>query len=172
MADHTVNTLGAAMKALTDVVAGAVAEDDPLAKEQLALVVAYLDFVRQRLDLRHARARFELRNAVDLSVVVSAITDPGDETGVLGQSVERGERSLADPGALDKELDDRRCAVEAALRETIRAMAHGDPDVRRRVERAVLDASEPRVKMERAWYLPLGFDQRPQELPPLVELLG
>ena len=39
------------------------------------------------------------------------------------------------------------------------------------IERQVLDASAGRIEMERAWYLPMGFDQRPDEVRDLAEIL-
>ena len=44
MPDHTDNNLRAAIKSLTDVVTPAVDPGDPMAREQLALVVAFLEF--------------------------------------------------------------------------------------------------------------------------------
>ena len=56
MSDVTDNGLRAAVKALTDVVAPSIDPSDPLAKEQLRLVVDYLQFVRSRLDFQIGRA--------------------------------------------------------------------------------------------------------------------
>src|SRR3954452_4273924 len=51
------NALGAAIRALEEVVAPAIDPADPLAAEQLVLVIDSLRFLRERLDHLHDRAR-------------------------------------------------------------------------------------------------------------------
>ena len=173
MADHTKNTLGAAMKALTDVVSGSVANEDPLANEQLALVVAYLDFVRQRMDLLADRARFEVRHSRDLGRAVLALGARLSESSgdALQLGVSFGDEVLGRLGATTTELEAARSELDASLRTIIREAAGADTADRELIERCVLDASETRIEMERAWYAPLGFDPQASGLPAISDLL-
>src|SRR5690606_21635601 len=60
MADHTRNALAAAARAMRDVIIPAVDPEHPLALEQAKIVARLLDFVEQRIDHVHERARCEL----------------------------------------------------------------------------------------------------------------
>ena len=173
MADHTYNSLGAATKALTDVVAGALDSADPLAREQLGLVVAYLEFVRSRMDFLVDRERFEVRNNLDLARSVRSFTESLGEpiAADLDEAIRLGESVIGIPAPMS-ELRRARMSLEAALREMIRAAGKAGGNETAEIERQVLDASARRIEMERAWYLPMGFDQRPDEVRDLVEVLG
>ena len=50
----------------------------------------------------------------------------------------------------------------------IREAASFEAQVRTAIERKVLDASDDVVRFERAWYLPMGFDPKPGEVPALA----
>src|SRR5262249_9188499 len=60
MADVTTNALRGIIKTLSDVVVPAIPADDPLAQQELKMVVRYLSFARERIDHLYARARYEL----------------------------------------------------------------------------------------------------------------
>lgn len=173
MADHTRNTLGAATKALTDVIAPSVDAADPLAREQLKLVVAYLEFVRDRIDLMHDRARFELGHAIDMASAVSRHRSalPDGLVEQLTRRADEGVALLARADAATTELVASRAELDAHLRDAVRVAGAADDPAAREVERAVLDLSGERIGMERAWYLPLGLDPRPAEVRPVETVL-
>jgi hypothetical protein len=174
MTDVTENGLRAAVKALTDIVAPAVSANDPLAIEQLRLVVDYLEFVRQRLDFLHDRDRFELEHHLAMARALIALTVPESDLieSALRSAIEAAEQALARPASSSPELKFAAATLAAAIRDLIRESAHFDAPTRQRLERCVLDASDARINFDRAWYLPLGFDPAAGEVPRLAQLLG
>ena len=60
MSDTTTNSLRGLVKTLNDVVVPAIPADDPLALQELRMVVRYLAFCRERVEHLYARARYEL----------------------------------------------------------------------------------------------------------------
>jgi hypothetical protein len=174
MSDVTENGLRSAVKALVDVVAPSVAATDPLANEQLRLVVEYLQFVRGRLDHLYDRDRFELDHHLAMARALADLAPPLSPTtaGLLDRTLQAGAQSLARVGASTVELKAASAGLAAAVREIVREAASFNPDLRLRVERCVLDGSDRRITFERAWYLPLGFDPAPGEVAPLSEVLA
>jgi len=171
-ADHVHNGLGAAIKALTDVVAPSLDADDPLAREQLQLVVDYLDLVRSRTDLLWDRERVTLRHYLAMAEAIGEVPEAAAPS--LAGAVVTGRRTLADPEAGVRPLRDAGGALAAALSELVRALGapDADPALRARVEAIVVDASDTLVEVERAWYLPLGFDPEPEAVAPVEDVLA
>lgn len=172
--DVTENGLRAAVKALTDVVAPAIDRKDPLAIEQLRLVVDYLQFVRSRLDLLYDRDRFELQHNLSMSRMLKALDAPlsKETSSQLDAAISAGIEVRDSVGASTPALKSASAALAAAVRDLIREAGAFEPAVRARIERGVLEASEERIAFERAWYLPLGFEPAPQELAPLAQILA
>lgn len=168
--DYTENDLRAAAKALTDVVAPALDPNDPLAREQLRLVVDYIEFLRARLDLIPARERFELDHHARMGRALVAAGGAGPEP--LLAAVERGEAVHADPGATPAQRREATADIAEAIRDLVRSGAGGDPELARAYDRIILDAGDERIALERSWFRPFGFDPAPGELRPLQELLG
>ena len=172
MADVTENGLRAAVKALTEIVAPAINRSDPLAAEQLRLVVDYLEFVRQRLDFLHDRDRFELDHEIGMARALHGMSLPCSsatarllEDAISGAADAQVRVDLSGPA-----LKAAAAALAAGTRELIREAAQFDEPLRRKVERCVLDATQDRITFDRAWYLPLGFDPAPGEVPPLASV--
>jgi hypothetical protein len=174
MSDVTENGLRAAVKALVDVVAPSVATTDPLANEQLRLVIEYLQFVRVRLDHLYERDRFELGHALAMARALNALAAPlsADTSALLARTLAAGADIEARVGASPVALKAAAAGLAAAAREIVREAAGFDDGIRRKVERCVLDGSDRRIAFERAWYLPLGFDPAPGEVAPLTEELA
>lgn len=174
MSDVTENGLRAAVKALVDVVAPSVAPSDPLANEQLRLVIEYLQFVRSRLDHLYERDRFELGHHLAMAKALKALAptlSPATAT-LLERALEAGSQTESRLGAPPIELKAAAADLAAAVREIVREAASFEAGIRGKVERSVLDGSERRIAFERAWYLPLGFDPAPAEVAPLAEVLA
>jgi hypothetical protein len=172
--DHTENTLRGVVKALTDVIGPAIDPSDALAKEQLRLVVDYLEFVRERLDALYGRERFELSHHLEMARTLHAL-EPACSPQArekLTAALRDGNDVRARPGAGVPALKSATAALASAIRSLVREAATFDEPVRRRIERAVIDATEGRVKFDRAWYLPLGFEPAPSEVLPLSDLLA
>lgn len=172
--DLTENDLRAAIKALADVVAPAVDPKDALANEQLRLVTEYLRFLRQRVDLLHQRDRTELQHHLDMARALLALDAPCSPAlrRSLQASEEAGSRLFDAAGATGQQLKAATAAIAAAVREGVRECATWAAPARDRWERCVLDASAARVAFEQAWYLPLGFEPAPAEVPSLESLLA
>ncbi len=174
MADVTENGLRAAVKALTEIVAPSINRSDPLAAEQLRLVVDYLEFVRQRLDFLHDRDRFELDHNLGMARALHGMGLPCSsatamllENAIRGAADAQARTDLSSPA-----LKAAAAALAAATRELIREAAFFDEQLRCKVERCVLAATQERITFDRAWYLPLGFDPAPGEVPALAEILA
>ena len=60
--------------------------------------------------------------------------------------------------------------IAAVVREVIRESASYEESIRRKLETLVLEMSVDRITFDRAWYLPLGFDPSPKEVPHFVEV--
>lgn len=169
--DHSVNTLGAAIKSLYDVVAPAVDPTDPLATEQLRLVSEFLGFLRSRLPYLHDRSTLELRRAVALGRTIAEAAAPVRAVDSLWEAVADGEATLEDPRATQCGTDLAAARVGAEMRNVIRHAAIFDDDVRSRIERAVLDDVAATMDFYRGWYAPLGFDPRPDSLPAVADAI-
>lgn len=168
MADRNEAALQAAIKALELAVSPAVDPADPLASEQLRLVIGYLKLMRGRLGHVEARARFEFEH---YRVLVQALQ--ADAASVSGDVAGRFE--LAQALARDAGSPAQRRAATAALASAVsglvRAVADAPTDLRARVERTVATQSRRWVDAQRAWFAPLGFELRPAELPALDDAL-
>lgn len=151
--------LQSVIKSLNDTVAGAIDPADHLAREQLKLAVAYIDFVRKRLHLIHGRERYDLRHYVELSKeLVAAGEAHGVDVSTLRTMLPGAEAVLADPASLTGEVRALAMDLGHAV-TTVVQMAH---EVRSSAcvafDRAVLAAAEAKLDMERLWYEPVGFD--------------
>lgn len=171
--DHSTNTLTAAIKSLTDAVAPAVDQDDPLAAQQLALVVDFLGFLRDRVPYLHGRAVIGLRRSIGLADQVRSEVEQidGALAAELGEALQEGRRRLSEATVSDEQLEEAAAWLDAVLREALRAAPAGPPAARVTLERAVLADHAQAAAFERAWYLPLGFDPRPEDVPALEDAM-
>ena len=173
MADVTENDLRGAIKALANVIAPAIDRAEPLAGEQLRLVLEYLEFLRGRFAFLPLRERYELATALTLARSLSPLLPPGDELGsALVDAIAEAE---AAHGRLEADMTEHRhwtAVLSAITRETIRAAQHWPDETRSRVEHAVIDLGGEHIEFERAWFLPLGLDPAPADSRNLDSFLG
>jgi hypothetical protein len=155
------NALGASIRALEEVVAPALDPADPLAAEQLVLVIDNLKFLRERLDFLHDRERFDLHHHLKLAHAVS-------EDVALDDEIEAAAALLSNAAARTPELRNGAAALAAALRTAVR---EADEETRSRIERTIVAGSRERIEADRAWHLPQGFDPDPGSVPPLAAAL-
>jgi len=170
MADTTDNAFRAAIHALREIVAPAVDPANPLATEQLQLVIAWLDFQRQRLPHVHDRHRAELAASLDTAAAAAAAIGP--EGGALRAAIDAGGRALADPGAGFPELGSAMQRLEDAVAAAVRAAPDMPPEVQVRLERAVVERMKGFLDIERVWFQPMGVEAGSTALPALHEALG
>ncbi|MBL8589905.1 MAG: hypothetical protein JNK46_15340 [Methylobacteriaceae bacterium] len=161
--DQTDVGLKSVVKALTDTVAGAIDPADHLAREQLKLAASYVDFVRQRLHLIHARERYDLTHYIALARALLAIGLPEASPAVAAMRAALGEAEplARDPAALTGRI--RLVAMELAhaVAGVVQDAHRTQSGVAPQIDRAVIAASEEKLEMERLWYRPIGFDPSP-----------
>ena len=169
MADHTIDALSAAVRALDEVIFDAVDPEHPLAREQTRLVSRYLKLLQSRLDYAYDRNRFELSHYTDLAdgLLADAATLSPAIAAVLGQAVEEGRRLRDLPGVRAPDLQAAAQRLAAIITALIRTAAGAEPALRRRVETAVLVASKPLLDAQRAWFVPQGWEPDPAAVPPI-----
>ena len=169
MADHTINALSAAARAMDDVIFDAVDPNHPLAREQTRLVSKYLKLLQSRLEYAYDRNRFELSHYTDLAASLL------DEAGTLSPAIaEALDAAIADgrqlrdlPGARAPDLQVGAQRLAAIVTALIRTAACADPALRKRVETTVLLASRSLLDAQRAWFLPQGWEPDPSVVPPI-----
>lgn len=174
MADYTDNALLASIKALEQVVMPAVDPTDPLATEQLRLVSGFLKFLRTRMEHGYPRQLFELdhylRLAQQLASDVALLGSPELSLRLdLAEAQALAVQTQAVP--LPADVRSAAAALATAVAGIARAAATADAPLRRRIEQQVLAGSRRWVEMQRAWFVPQGFDLRPDELPALDQAL-
>ena len=163
------NVLMAARRALEDVVMPSVDVGNPLANEQLRLVVRFLELVRQRAAHVAARQRAELVLALDLASAVQpvAAAAPAEVRDGLATAIDEARR-LCQSNRIDglawRQAADR---LDALVACTVRCAARFDDAPRRAVQHAVLVASKRTLDLRRAWYSPLGLDPEASSVPDL-----
>jgi hypothetical protein len=192
MADHTDNGLRAAIKALDEVVAPAVDASNPLAVEQLRLVSRYLGFLRERLQYQSDRDRYELWHYTTLAQSLLALTQTQTQTTSQSRSQSQSQ-SQSQSAQVDQRLahavvaavplcEDAnvplatiRAAIgslTAAISALVRSVGHVPPSLRTPIERLVLEASKRLLDVQRAFYLPIGFEPDPKLVPTMDSALA
>jgi hypothetical protein len=167
MSDITTNSLRGLVKTLNDVVVPAIPADDPLALQELKMVVRYLGFCRERVEHLYARARFEVNFYAGLAgecgaLLGTAAPAPSRELAALN---ERAQALLREPGAAIGTL--RALAQETMTRLSRLLGEVGDAEALAQVERAIVRGSAELTAFDRSWYLPLKLDRFPGEVRPL-----
>lgn len=172
MSDVTSNALRGIVKTLNDVVSPAIPADDPLAVQELKMVVRYLAFLRERVDHMHARARFELDvHARMADECRQALGSADAASGIaLDALIERARKSLGDASAPTAAV--RALTQEIMTRLTRLLREVQEPGVLTRIERAIVSRSEEVIAFDRAWYLPLKFERFPSEVRPLSAFIA
>ena len=173
--DQTDVGLKSVVKALIDTVAPAIDPTDHLAKEQLRLAASYVDFVRQRLLLVHSRERYDLLHYLALSdeFLRSALPEPSEAVAALRAAAEAARPLADDSAAPTGRLRAAAIDLAHAVAGIVQA-AHAEwvsPDLARRIDRAVLSATEDKFEMELLWYHPIGFDPSPRKDKTLEDFL-
>ena len=157
--------LQVSVRALREIVAPALAAADKHVVEQLHLVVAALEFMRQRLPAARRYYRDELESYIALSRDSIALVRKQQETlsAEILESIEIGERVLE---RADAEIEDYQL-VTRRLREGLGGLLHhsiGHP-AEAALQALVLQKSEATLLAARVWCLPLGFELDPEALP-------
>lgn len=174
MADRNDGALQAAIKALEQAVLPAVDAGDPLATEQLRLVVGYLKLLRGRLGSIERRARFELQHHAAMARSLQ-----GEFDAVGGEPARRAQAALAqaapllaDPLAEPVAVRRTAALLAAAVSGLVRVVANAEPGLRQRIESCVARQTRRWIDVQRAWFAPLGFELHAAQLPALDDALA
>ena len=173
MANHADNDFRAAAKALADVVAPAIDPRNPLARQQLKLVVDWLDFYRSRLPYNQDRERLELAVQLDTArAIASAVPAAAAAAAIAAVAALRaaiGAASTVHAGLGPRPVEVR--AVTARLEDEISAVvrlsAGFDEPARRSIERVVVRDAKTLLDAQRAWFLPQSIEPDPGAIAPL-----
>lgn len=167
MADVTTNALRGIVKTLNDVVVPSIPADDPLALQELRMVVRYLNFARVRVDHLYARARYELTFYSDLIAALAAPLAASHAAHAHGIADLRSQAStlLARPGAGIEDL--RKLNLEITSRISTILGEVSDAAILAQLERTVVLASAEITAFDRSWYAPLKLERFPQQVRPL-----
>jgi hypothetical protein len=173
MADHSLNAIRSAAKAVEEVILPALDPKHPLASEQAGLVARTLRLLEQRLDHMHARNRFELEQACDLGQALAA--PPFDVSPALNsalrEAVRTGHELLAAPAARPSQLQVATATLGELAAALVRTVDAVRPQASPQLERLVLEKSSAWLDMQRAWFLPQGWEPAPDSIPPLGSIL-
>lgn len=173
--DHTDDGLRAAIKALNEVVAPAIDSSNPLAVEQLRLVSRFLGFLRLRIPHEHARAQHELRHYLALAqelVPIAPNDAPVQPRDLLRDAVDAAGPLALNPRASAQQLQDGIGLLSSALSTLVRQVAEAPAAVRAPIEHAVVRAARSLLDVQRAWFLPMGFEPDAARVPDLFAALG
>jgi hypothetical protein len=167
MADVTTNALRGLVKTLSDVVVPAIPADDPLALQELKMVVRYLGFARERVDHLYARARYELTFYSDLiAQLADALGNPqAEQAKGLTEYRNRAAALLAQPGAAIDDLRNLNLEITSRISTLLEEVS--DMTILAKLERAVVLASAEITAFDRSWYAPLKLERFPDQVRPL-----
>ncbi|MGE0487094.1 MAG: hypothetical protein AB7Q81_23280 [Gammaproteobacteria bacterium] len=148
------------MRAMSEVIVPAIDADNSLAREQAQLMFGHLNAL-----LRHHTLELRVDAHEDAAAreLARALLDAGGG----------GARTMAARDALTAALAgaDADALAHALERLVIAAGADGEPALHAASARLVLDHARRQNRLGRAWFKPMGFDARPDELPDPATLL-
>ena len=166
MANHADNDFRAAAKSLMDVVAPALDPKNPLAQQQLKLVIDWLDFYRSRLPYNQDRERLELEVQLETARAVASAA-PAAAAAALGAAIDAACTVHAGLGPRPVEVRAVTARLEDEISAVVRLSAGFDESVRRSIERVVVRDAKPLLDAQRAWFLPQSIEPDPDALAPL-----
>lgn len=170
MADHLDTAFRAAVSALRDVVAPSVDPANPLAREQLQLVIGWLDFARGRLPFLHHRNRFELAAHADMGDAVrAALAGNGDAS--LSSAVDAARTLLANPAAGTTAIVAATNRLQDGIAAAARNAAELPAETCRAVEKSIVAHSKRILDAQRVWFLPQSVEPEPDKMPSLEDVL-
>ena len=171
MSDTTTNSLRGIIKTLGDVVMPAIPADDPLASQELKMVVRYLGFCRERVDHLYARARYELNFYAGMAAECrEALGQAGaDSARDLAALTTTARALLAEPGASIGAIRSQAQQIITRLSRLLGEVE--DSDALARIERAVVRGSAEITAFDRSWYLPLKLERFPGDVRPLASFI-
>lgn len=167
--------LQSVLKAMSDVILPAIDPGNQLAQEQARLCMGLLSLLRERLPLQFAYDCEELRRLADSAQALAGQPALAAQDGTQALSAARADalqvldRAQAGPAEVTQAVRALRAHMGALVQhagEVLPAEALAE------VQAEVLRCSRAQLVRERAWFLPQGWESRPDAIPPLSRLLG
>lgn len=148
------------MRAMSETVLPAVDPANSLAQEQARLMLGHLNAL-----LQHHAGEGELERRDDRAsrALATALLDAGDGGPATAQARDALRAALADT--------DGDALAHAIERLVVAIGVDGEADLHAASTRLVLAHARAQTTTGRAWFKPMGFDPRPDELPDPTELL-
>ena len=166
MANHADNDFRAAAKSLLDVVAPAIDPANPLARQQLKLVVDWLDFYRSRLPYHQDRERLELEVQLQTARAIEKVA-PADSTDALRAAIDAASPVHSRLGPRPVQVRAVTAGLEDAISAVVRQSTGFDTRAQTAIERIVVRDARHLLDAQRAWFLPQGIEPDPEALPSL-----
>lgn len=174
MAEHADYALQAAMKALAEVVAPAVDPQDPLAVDQLRLVVSWLQFdaTRRHQERALARAELALRIALAEAVQPHLQSGPAQRADALDAALRQAHDAHRRTDARSAHWRNAAEHLDTLVSEAVSAATTGPAADRAALADVVLRHAYDSLLIRRAWFAPLGFEARPDAVPMFEALVA
>ena len=162
--------LPAISKTLKDVILPALDETHQVAQEQLKLAIGFLDIMASQ---RHLLFAFDLdelaRHAALAGELAGLLGKTADHADLLAQAAQISASSAGDPDVI--------VALTRALRGAVVAMiedgyGRGDAALAAEIHSKMNAFARVQLLRERAWALPMGFENTPDAVPAIAEQLG
>lgn len=163
--------LEVSLRALTGVVAPALANAGSHAVEQFNLTLATLGFIRQRMPYARRFHRLELQDLLDLAEEVGALICQ-DQQDLAAQLAGNGDEGKGALRSVEAEVEDY-LVVGRRMRELIAEAVQGSAGkpYERQLDELVLARQKAFLEVQRVWCAPLGLDPQAGELPSIEEVL-
>ena len=173
MADHTLDMLRSSIRAMNEVVLPAVDRSHPLALEQATLVTKILQLLEQRLPHWPQRLHTDLAQQLELAQALAddALAVSPAVARALAEAAASGRALLAAPDAAPAALQQACREIAGVAGVLVEAAQAGDPAPRRRIEAAVVAAADAGLTVQRAWFMPQGWEPDPAAVPALEDVL-
>lgn len=174
MTDSTLNAMQAAERSIRFGVLPALADSpDPLALEQAGLVASFLDFMKQRNDRIYERSRAEMSLAIALaSQILDRFSQHGSDDTALREALVSAEAVYGHLGAAPHQMDEATRLVNTVISRIVRDSSSLDPDLRSVIASDVTSVSRKWIALQRAWFLPQGWEWDEKSVPDLDSALA
>jgi len=166
MFDPIDNDLQAAAASLRDVIAPALDPANPIAQQQLMLIVDWLEFYRQRAPSWWRLDAFELSAQAAMARELAHVL-PAAQQAALATALNEAAEVEHALGVGPQRVRQAVTQLEDAISELVRASTAFPPEQQRTVERIVVSGTKRWLDTQRAWYAPLSIESDPKALPAL-----
>lgn len=169
MADHTSNAVGAAIRAMNELIIPAIDRSDPLALEQATIVAGLLEMIESRIDYVADRNRFEARHylGVGRRVLPSALIVSKRIGQELRDAIDHADSMLRSPDSTVSDIRSCTATLAGTITALVRASSSAGADVsaRHTIETTILIDSKELLDAQRSWFLPQGWEKDSTKVP-------